>query len=788
MYSLDRNDALKRSSKEGAVMIKITDLSKVYKTKNEDIKVFEKVNLEIDDSGLVFILGPSGSGKSTLLNIVAGRDKDYLGKVKTSGNIVYLSQGFELFESMSLIDNLLIISKNRSLIESLIDRLRLTEVKNKKVAKLSNGQRKRLEFIKGLLLDPDIFLLDEVSSALDHEMTLEIMKILRSLSPYMTIIIVTHDEDLANDWADRMIKIEDYVIKYDIRVNKVIRTAKAESSSVKTMGEHLSFVFKYLRSRTIYILILALAISIATVSIFGAIDLNMTIRAASSYDNSFKYGRNIIETNGVTTPLSTYISECYYQGEIKSQECLEITLFDVYTLSDVETFVNEHPEIISIAPAWSQNKDHGIDFLDAHQELIGAFANYYFLANDEHETVPTYDLNKDGSIAVQAEVYNLVPNSVFFIDPSPETNFEYAITDQGHPSLVLIDEKLRPIIPQYSINLNYLVNDHTLPLAYGRETRDDDEIIIDKNTADLLIEKKGYSSYEDILDSSIDIKVMLANQSSKEMLSDDMIYKNGLCEQFDLDINAFLMPSFDYRIVGITSLDTNDLRNIYTNARLGADKIARGLTRQLKSTSYLAFHDTPGYNSYHSVNEYTGSFLTSSYQNVDNEYHCLDENGFGKIYFDELTFTIDPNSDPELFIQAVKDHFGIQYDDVATFSDLIADDSQLLYKNIDNIFPYIILLSLLSLCLPFLIILFEHKRVKKERELTKLYGYRSFIIDISQDLLIFVLTSIISIIAIAILGDLLGAYLSIDKSSFVTIFSISISIILVMNIFKRVAD
>lgn len=166
-------------------------------------------------NGMNFIIGASGSGKSTLLKIMSGFDNEYSGKVSIYGKDIrelsqkeksylynntfgFIWQDFNLLEDSTVLDNILLPTQLKSVIdrkqaEKLICDLKLKNVVNKQVKNLSGGQKQRVAIARELMKNPQIILADEPTSALDKQTSKGIMKILREISKTRTVIIVTHD-------------------------------------------------------------------------------------------------------------------------------------------------------------------------------------------------------------------------------------------------------------------------------------------------------------------------------------------------------------------------------------------------------------------------------------------------------------------------------------------------------------------------------------------------------------------------------------------------------------------
>ena len=149
----------------------------------------------------------SGGGKTTLFRILSGEDKDYEGEVSIDGNLVMIDQEVRLMESMSVWQNLTMVSEDHSKITSLLEMMQMQEHRNKKVKHLSLGQKKRVQIIRGFLMQPSIYLCDEPTASLDEENAHIIMEFLKKRSEQACVIVATHDEVLCKPYADCVMKL-----------------------------------------------------------------------------------------------------------------------------------------------------------------------------------------------------------------------------------------------------------------------------------------------------------------------------------------------------------------------------------------------------------------------------------------------------------------------------------------------------------------------------------------------------------------------------------------------------
>jgi putative ABC transport system ATP-binding protein len=228
-------------------LVQLTNVSKQYD--RDAWPAVDRINLEVRPGESVAVMGPSGSGKSTLLNLIAGLDRPTSGAITVGGERVevlsetslaryrrrrvgMIFQFFNLLDDMTVIDNVLLpaqlagvpAAKARARAAELLAALRIEAHKDAYPARLSGGQRQRVAIARALVNRPALLLADEPTGALDTAAGEAIGELLLDLNASgQTLILVTHNPDLAARYARRVITIVDGRIASDADVSGAVR-------------------------------------------------------------------------------------------------------------------------------------------------------------------------------------------------------------------------------------------------------------------------------------------------------------------------------------------------------------------------------------------------------------------------------------------------------------------------------------------------------------------------------------------------------------------------------------
>ncbi|MDU2673491.1 MAG: ABC transporter ATP-binding protein/permease [Clostridium sp.] len=292
-------------------MLQLKNIYKVYETGDLKQTALDGVSLNFRESEFVAILGQSGSGKTTMLNIIGGLDQYDKGDLIINGkstkefkdrdwdayrnhSIGFVFQSYNLIPHQTVLSNVELaltlsgVSKTerRKRAKEVLERVGLGKQLHKRPSQMSGGQMQRVAIARALINDPDILLADEPTGALDSETSVQIMDLLKEISKDKLIIMVTHNPELAEEYANRIIKLRDGNIVDDsnpcrieeLQVNKERGERKLSKTSM-SFGTALSLSLNNLKTKKARTLMTAFAGSIGIIGIALILSLSSGVKS-----------------------------------------------------------------------------------------------------------------------------------------------------------------------------------------------------------------------------------------------------------------------------------------------------------------------------------------------------------------------------------------------------------------------------------------------------------------------------------------------------------------------------
>lgn len=236
-------------------MIEVKNLFKKYTVKNGiEVKALDDVSLKIDKVGMVFLLVKSGAGKSTLLNVLGGLDRVDSGEIIINGKsskdfsqsdfdsyrntyLGFIFQEYNILNEFSIAENIALAIElqgrkpTNEEIDNILNQVDLAGLAKRKPNELSGGQKQRVAIARALIKNPQIIMADEPTGALDSKTGKQIFDTLKALSHDKLVLIVSHDREFAEQYADRIIELKDGKVISDVE-KTIIQTQNQEGINI----------------------------------------------------------------------------------------------------------------------------------------------------------------------------------------------------------------------------------------------------------------------------------------------------------------------------------------------------------------------------------------------------------------------------------------------------------------------------------------------------------------------------------------------------------------------------
>ncbi len=236
-------------------MLQVKDLVKRYVAKGETVTALDHVSVDFPERGMVFLLGKSGSGKSTLLNVSGGLDAPDEGEVIVNGKsskdfsksdfdsyrntyLGFIFQEYNILNELTVEENVALAlelqgkPKDREHVNAILRQVDLEGYGDRRPQTLSGGQKQRVAIARALVKDPEIIMGDEPTGALDSNTGRQVFDTLKRLSENKLVVIVSHDREFAEVYADRIIELKDGRI-----ISDVTRSGEGEGAERKNVQD-----------------------------------------------------------------------------------------------------------------------------------------------------------------------------------------------------------------------------------------------------------------------------------------------------------------------------------------------------------------------------------------------------------------------------------------------------------------------------------------------------------------------------------------------------------------------
>lgn len=242
-------------------MLQVKNLVKRYTTKGETVVALDGVSVNFPERGMVFLLGKSGSGKSTLLNVSGGLDSPDEGEIIVKGKsskdftpgdfdsyrntyVGFIFQEYNILNEFTIEENVALAlelqgkPRDEEKIRSILEAVDLKGYERRRPNTLSGGQKQRVAIARALVKEPEIIMADEPTGALDSETGKQVFDTLKKLSKDKLVVVVSHDREFAEQYADRIIELKDGKIISDVTRSE--GAANGQNNLVRVSEKELS--------------------------------------------------------------------------------------------------------------------------------------------------------------------------------------------------------------------------------------------------------------------------------------------------------------------------------------------------------------------------------------------------------------------------------------------------------------------------------------------------------------------------------------------------------------------
>ncbi len=485
-------------------------------------QALKDVHLSVEEGEFVAILGESGSGKSTLLNVISGLDRYDSGEITINGmttkdfsqkewavyrnNYVgFVFQEYNLVDHLTVVENVELPLLLQGIVpkvarERAIEKCKLLGLKNhthKLPSKISGGQQQRTAIARALVTNPKVILADEPTGALDSENAVVILDILKVLSKDHIVILVTHDEDFANQYATRIVTLEDGMIISDTD-KRDYGFENTTSLNLKYPNMKLKVLWKFaknnLKKRMIRTFFTALTMSIGLISIFLIVFL----------------------VNGIRNEVTDFVEDIIPEDQYYVKSEINHTLLN----EEDYAFINQQNEVTeayfqyTIRPLTNNlygNKEN-YDFYDSENYRIIGIPNLEKHYANRNNLIGDYPKNENEIIITTnyaetlIEMQNLSEKD-FKEDVILDLILSKTITVERVSSRILLSEKFKIVGIIYDQNQNevYLKNSKVEKMAQAIEEDDIDYIyygdsgnLVDKRQLTIFLNTNDNKKIDDL--------------------------------------------------------------------------------------------------------------------------------------------------------------------------------------------------------------------------------------------------------------------------------------------------
>ena len=550
-------------------MLRLNDIKKTYVTGDLKVEALKGINLSFRSSEFVAILGPSGCGKTTLLNIIGGLDNYTSGDLLVGGKstkefkerdwdvyrnhrIGFVFQSYNLIPHQTILENVELAltiaginkEERQKRAKEALDKVGLNGLYKKKPGQLSGGQCQRVAIARSLVNEPEILLADEPTGALDTETSIQIMDLMKEVAKDKLVIMVTHNPDLANKYATRIVRLLDgNVIEDTMPFSsedeiKEVEKINADNVEVKKEKAKMSWWTAFKLSSKNLLSKLKRTILTCIAGSIGIVGISAVLAVSSGVsDYIVSMQDDMLSGNPITIEETT----------------LDLTsLMRNLSTGDKLDILENYANVDSLLKYVSKNligEDASVITNDINEEYInylkGMPSEYYNAIDYNYGINVANNIYTDFQYDNEGQIESDAPSLTTILSMYKsllETQPEY----QQFSSLIMsLISSMSQVLP----NEEYIMSQYDL--KYGKFPTQENELLLvlnkDKSIADLTLAQLGYYTQEEFLslamDNDPDDDLL---RFSYEELTNKKFYYYPNDSIFIENTNLGLLQPFDY--------------------------------------------------------------------------------------------------------------------------------------------------------------------------------------------------------------------------------------------------
>lgn len=567
-------------------MLELRHIHKDYIIDNKPFNALKDVNISFRKKEFCCILGPSGCGKTTLLNIIGGLDQYTSGNLYINGvstnvfkakdwdnyrnkKIGFVFQNYNLVPHLSILENVelsLVLDgvgrkeRKEKAIECL-KKVGLDGIINKKPNQLSGGQMQRVAIARALINDPEIILADEPTGALDSVTSVQVMDLIKELSNERLVIMVTHNEELANKYATRIIKMKDGEILSDSNKAKPnflpIKTKKVEKKKTSmSFLTALKMSLKNLLTKKGRTILTSVAASIGIIGVALVLSLSNGFQNYVGRVQSETASQTPVNLPSYTTVKSENESEDYNQN-IKFPDT-----------TDIFPYIAPTSTVIYKYNSFSEKYFNFLNYLKNDKKLINDYITNY-VDSYSYNLVTEFPKSFNGEYDQSIDFVDYVSNYPVYNTLSSLTGLP---TNLFH---VLYGEE------------EYITESYDLIEGNYPEKNNELVLVVDNcNRIDFsILQKLGFYNTKDEQTSVIDGTTSKIKSLSWEDDIKDKTYKVFNNNQLYENVGELNLVDGDNNERNLKEYKQNDITNLFSDDAKGKTLKVVGILRPKKTTT-----------------------------------------------------------------------------------------------------------------------------------------------------------------------------------------------------------